>query len=206
MEQFVIILGIIWLAIISPGADFAMVSRVSFMQGREAGLMAAVGIATACWFHVAYAMFGLGFVQQLFPQFLEVLKLVGAAYLIYIGVTTIGARSETVNAAAAPGSAVRALATGVLTNGLNPKTAIFIISLYAQVIGPATPLSQQLGYGALISVSHFAWFALVALFLSRPDIRSRVLAYQGEVNGAIGVTLVLLGIALAVYNLNPSYA
>lgn len=44
-----------------------MVSRVSFMQGQTAALYAALGIATACWFHVFYAIFGLALVERLFP-------------------------------------------------------------------------------------------------------------------------------------------
>jgi threonine/homoserine/homoserine lactone efflux protein len=209
MEQFTLVVGIVWLAVISPGADFAMVSRISFLQGRQAGIMAAIGIATACWFHVFYATFGLGIIQRIFPHFLDVLKVFGAGYLIYSGIKI--ALSHPVPGALAvqqtpAGSGVRALATGILTNGLNPKTAIFVVSIYAQIIGPSTPLEYQLGYGAIISLSHLLWFTVVALFLSQAEIRAQVLARQRTANGIIGGALMILGMTLAMLDLPQNIA
>ena len=200
MDQFPIILAIIWLAVISPGADFAMVSRVSFIEGQRSGMMAALGIALACWFHIAYAIFGLGLIERLFPHLLDVLRIAGAAYLIYLGLTMVLARPGPVEDQVAVGArhGIKLLTTGLLTNGLNPKTSVFAVSLYAQVIGRDTPLGVQLGYGVAISLSHLIWFAAVAVFLSRPAIRARVLAHQRAVNGSIGAVLILLGIALGV--------
>ena len=203
MEQFSIIPSIIWLAVVSPGADFAMVSRTSFITGQRAGTMAALGIALACWFHIAYAIFGLGIVERLFPHMLDLLKIAGAAYLVYLGVTMALARPVLVaeNPAATVQGDVGSLATGVLTNALNPKTSVFVVSLYAQVIGHDTPLGVQLGYGVAISISHLLWFVAVAMFLSRPSIRVRVLAHQRAVNGGIGIVLILLGLLLGFSDL-----
>lgn len=88
MDQLPFIFGITLLAVVSPGADFAMISRNSFLYGRRAGIMAAVGIALSCWFHVFYAIFALAVVQRLFPNILDVIKIAGAGYLIYIGAKT----------------------------------------------------------------------------------------------------------------------
>jgi threonine/homoserine/homoserine lactone efflux protein len=202
MSHLLLILPVIWLAVISPGADFAMISRVSCIDGRRAGIMAALGIALGCWLHIAYAVFGLGIVERLFPQFLTVLKVAGALYLIWLGWTM--AMAKAVTAAAEEASSRnrrRPLATGLLTNALNPKTSIFVVSLYAQAIGPGTPLATKLGYGAIISLSHLAWFAAVAVFLSHPLIRAWVLARQHVVNRIIGAVLVLLGVALGLADL-----
>ncbi len=199
MPHLILILPVIWLAVISPGADFAMISRVSCIDGRRAGIMAALGIALGCWLHITYAVFGLGIVARLFPQFLTVLKVAGAIYLIWLGWTM--ATTTAVTAAAEGASSQsrrRPLATGLLTNALNPKTSIFVVSLYAQAIGPDTPLAAKLGYGAVISLSHLAWFATVAVFLSHPSIRAWVLARQHVVNRIIGTVLILLGITLGL--------
>jgi threonine/homoserine/homoserine lactone efflux protein len=200
MEHFLIILGITWLAVISPGADFAMVSRLSAVQGRQAGMLAAAGIAAGCWFHVAYAIFGIALMERLFPQALIIIQIAGAAYLIYLGVTMAFARPAAVvdGAPLSRSGGYKAFATGVLTNGLNPKTAMFVVGLYAQVIGRDMPILAQVGYGAAISVSHLLWFCAVAIFLSQPAVRSHVLANQRLVNGVIGFILCLLGVALAV--------
>ncbi len=202
MSHLLLILPVIWLAVISPGADFAMISRVSCIDGRRAGIMAALGIALGCWLHVAYAVFGLGIVADLFPQFLTVLKIVGALYLVWLGWTMATAKAVTaVPEGASPRHGKRPLATGLLTNALNPKTSIFVVSLYAQAIGPGTPLATKFGYGAVISLSHLAWFAGVAAFLSHPSIRVWVLARQHVVNRIIGTVLILLGIALGLADL-----
>ena len=63
-------------------------------------------------------------------------------------------------------SSLGALRTGFLTNVLNPKTTIFIVSLFMQVVQPQTPLAVQIGYGAFIALAHALWFGAVALFFS----------------------------------------
>jgi threonine/homoserine/homoserine lactone efflux protein len=208
MEHILVIMGVVWLAVISPGADFAMISRLSAVQGRRSGIMAAAGIATGCWLHVVYAIFGLALVERLFPQALVVMRIAGAAYLVYLGISMVLARPAA-NADGAPvarGSDGRAFVTGLLTNGLNPKTSMFVVSLYAQAIGPATPIGAQIGYGAFISLSHLLWFGAVAVFLSRPKIRAGVLANQRVANYAIGAILILLGVALALSDLGQGPA
>lgn len=204
MDQFLVITGIIWLAVISPGADFAMVSRAAAVQGRGAGLYAAAGIAAACWFHIFYAVFGLALVDRWFPNLIDVLRIIGAVYLVYLGIATAFARpvSGTPDNAGFPPRPASILLAGMLTNGLNPKTSIFVISLYAQIIGPTASGMTQLSYGLLISLSHFLWFAVVAIFLSRPAIRARVLARQRIANGVIGTILILLGLVLAFADLS----
>lgn len=203
MEQLLIILGIVWLAVISPGADFAMVSRVSFIEGRTAGLYAALGIAAACWFHIAYAVFGLALVERWFPYLLDVIRFAGAAYLVYLGFSIALSRPSAATAedAANPGRPHRLFLTGLLTNALNPKTSIFVVSLYAQIIGHSASTGIKLGYGLLISLSHLAWFGLVAIFLSQPSIRARVLKRQRQLNMGIGAILIILGLVLALADL-----
>ncbi len=204
MDQLPLIFGITLLAVVSPGADFAMISRNSFLYGRRAGIMAAVGIGLSCWFHVFYAIFGLAIIQRLFPDILDVIKLAGAAYLIYIGATTALEQPKPVGPDDMPGgqTVARAILAGALTNGLNPKTAVFVISLYTQIIGPGRSIAFQLGCGLFISLAHLIWFAGVASFLCQPAIRLKVLANQRAFNGLIGSVLVVLGIALVLFDVS----
>ncbi len=204
MNQLPLIFGITLLAVVSPGADFAMISRNSFLYGRRGGVMAAVGIGISCWFHVFYAMFGLAIVQRLFPNILDVIKLAGAAYLIYIGITTaLAKRKATRSDDVVKGQTVaRAITAGIMTNGLNPKTAVFVISLYTQIIGPGSSVAFLLGCGLFISLAHLIWFAGVATFLAQPAIRKKVLANQRVFNGLIGTVLVVLGFALMLFDVS----
>lgn len=203
MTQILLILGITWLAVISPGADFAMVSRNSFLYGRRAGIMASIGIAISCWFHISYAVFGLAIAQRLFPNLMDILKVIGAGYLIYVGLTTALTgpnRDEHGNGMPLVQTGARSLTAGILTNGLNPKTAVFVISLYTQIIGPGSSLSFQLACGLFISLSHLIWFIGVASILSYPSIRERVLANERLFNSIIGTVLVVLGGMLLMYD------
>lgn len=202
METFSLFLGIVVLAVISPGADFAMVSRTSAVHGRRAGLMVALGVATACWLHITYAIFGLELVARWMPNFLNVVRLIGVAYLIYLGASMAWPKPAKPQASskAAPRTGSQ-FWLGFLTNALNPKTAIFVISLYAQVIGHDTAVQAKLGYGAIISAVHLIWFSLVAFFLSREAVRHYVNRHRRIIDSIIGALLIALGLALLFWSM-----
>lgn len=202
MEQAALIVPVVWLAVLSPGADFAMVSRNSCLYGRQAGLAVSTGIAIACWFHVAYAIAGIALIERTLPHAFGLIRMLGAAYLIYMGVSMVLRRRAAEPDAAGPPAAfsTRGVVTGLLTNGLNPKTSIFVISIYSQALGPDAPLRQQIAWGLFISLSHLAWFALVSSYLSKPGVRAFVLRRQILFNRAIGVVLTLFGTMLLYVN------
>jgi threonine/homoserine/homoserine lactone efflux protein len=89
------------------------------------------------------------------------------------------------------------LRTGFLTNVLNPKTTIFVVSLFMQVVQPSTPFAVQVGYGAFISAAHIIWFALVATFFSAGGIRARIVAFRRWIDRVFGALLVGFGLLLA---------
>ena len=95
------------------------------------------------------------------------------------------------------GIGLGALRTGFLTNALNPKTTVFIVSLFMQVVDPQTPLGVQLAYGAFISLAHAVWFSLVAVGLSAQAVRQRLLDWRRTIDRAFGGALMGLGVWLA---------
>lgn len=199
MQELLAVVTITALAVISPGPDFAMVSRNSLLQSRRAGALTALGIALGVWVHVGYTLLGVGLVIRESIQLYAALKLLGALYLIWLGVKLLRARGETAPVAAAPaaGSGFAALRTGFLTNALNPKCTVFVVSLFLQVVGPDTPLSVKLGYGAFVSGAHLLWFSLVALAFSQGAVRARLLRWRHALDRAFGVLLVGFGALLA---------
>jgi len=200
MNELIAVAVITILAVISPGGDFAMVTRSSTLYGRRAGLLTALGIALGVLVHVSYTLLGVGLVIARAPLLLNGLKLVGAAYLIYIGDRTFASRCrlDTEGASGAPISTLAALRSGFLTNALNPKTTLFVVSTYTQVVHIDTPLSAQLGYGLFMAFAHWAWFTLVALLFSHRRLRNAMLQGQVWLNRGIGTVLVGLGVALAL--------
>lgn len=89
MTELLAVAVITILAVISPGADFAMVTRNSLLHGRRAGVLCALGIALGVQVHVFYTMFGVGLLIAHAPTLLHGIKLVGAAYLVWIGWKTL---------------------------------------------------------------------------------------------------------------------
>lgn len=187
------------LAVISPGADFAMVTRNSLLHGRPAGLLASLGVALGVQLHVLYTMLGVGLVLRHSPQAMGAIRLAGAVYLVWVGWSTFRARPAADGAPAATGlTAWQAVRTGFFTNALNPKTTLFVLSVYTQVVGAGTPLPVQVAYGLFMSGAHLVWFAAVAVVFSQAALRIRLLQRQQRVNRAIGSVLMALGLWLAV--------
>ncbi|RGE39602.1 LysE family translocator [Comamonas testosteroni] len=211
MNAWPIVILVTTLAVISPGADFAMVTRTSLMQSRRAGLWVALGIGCGVLVHVGYTLLGLGVLLQQLPWLFTALKWAGAAYLVWLGISLWrGARSIQTDGEQGPpiagngdalGKAQRAsggsyFSLGFLTNALNPKTALFIISLFMQVAGPGVSLPTQLAYGLFIAAAHVLWFALVAYFFSAPVLQPRVQAIRPWVDRSLGCVLMGLGVLL----------
>ncbi|MBP1000201.1 LysE family translocator [Serratia fonticola] len=200
MMELIAVAIITILAVISPGADFAMVTRNSYLYGRRAGLLAAAGIALGVQVHVTYTIMGIGFVISHSEFIFSAIKIVGAVYLIYVGYKTFFTKirlnidlSSSVSL-----SPMGALRTGFLTNALNPKTTLFVVSTYTQVVSPETSLSLQIAYGLFMSFTHWAWFSLVALFFSHATLREIMLSKQIVLNKTIGGVLMGLGVSLAL--------
>ncbi|GGN56613.1 lysine transporter LysE [Streptomyces albiflavescens] len=199
MTETVAVAVITVLAVIAPGADFAMVVRNSYLYGRRTGLFAATGVAAGVLVHVTYTMLGVGLLIASSTALFTVIKLIGAAYLVYIGVRTFRARGDVEvdlddKTALTPFAALR---TGFLTNVLNPKTTLFVVSTFAQVVSPGTPVYQQVGYGLFMSFAHLLWFGVVAVFFSHDRMRTLMLRGQKVLNKVIGSVLAGLGISLA---------
>ncbi|MEZ3179774.1 LysE family transporter [Streptomyces pimonensis] len=199
MTEVLAVAVITVLAVIAPGADFAMVVRNSYLYGRRTGLLGALGVAAGVLVHVTYTMLGVGLLIASSTFLFTVVKLVGAAYLVYIGVRTFRTRGEvTVDLEDRTGlTPFAALRTGFLTNVLNPKTTLFVVSTFAQAVGPGTPVLQQAGYGLFMSLAHLLWFGAVAVFFSHDRMRTLMLRGQKVLNKVIGSVLAGLGVSLA---------
>ncbi|MBN5214149.1 LysE family translocator [Serratia ureilytica] len=201
MTELIAVVTITLLAVISPGPDFAMVSRNSLLLSRRAGIFTACGIGAGVLIHVSYTLIGVGVLILQSPWLFNLLKGIGAAYLIYLGFTLL--RNATHHDAAptttpAAISDLAALKTGFLTNALNPKTTIFIVSLFMQVVSPHTALGVQIGYGLFIAAVHVFWFAAVALLFSAPRVNARFLRLRRGIDRTFGGLLIVFGALLAI--------
>lgn len=187
---------------ISPGADFVMVTRNSIFYGRSAGLYSSLGVSMAIWVHVAYSIAGLAIIISNSIILFSTIKYLGAAYLIYIGWKTFQSSPsldlEVVkNEQNKSVSNFSAFKTGFITNSLNPKTTIFFLSIFTQVVNPETPVLIQIIYGAIISFAHLVWFSSVAMFLSQPSLLKKFNKHKNTIEKIVGSILIGFGIKVA---------
>ena len=200
MNEIIAIAIITLLAVISPGADFALVSRNSYLYGRKQGIYTAYGIACAVWIHISYSVLGLSFLKHYIPNLLHIIQYIGALYLMYIGYKTFTQQQISDHVTHALLHPRQAFIQGFLGNSLNPKTTLFVMSIFAQLLRGNHGLTHLIGYGMFISASHLLWFLLISLFCSTPVIRNKILRKQVSINRVIGTVLATLGLCLFLTN------
>ncbi len=203
LAQFITVALVHLLAVISPGPDFAMVTRNSILYSRKTGIYTSIGIAVGILVHVAYSLWGIGFVIAKSIVLFNIIKFIGAGYLVYIGYKSLRAKpsvqAETdVNVVKKDISLWASFKIGFLTNALNPKATLFFLALFTQIIDPATPKSIQFLFGIEMMIITFIWFTIVSLFFSNSLIRSRVGKVQHYVERVTGAVLISLGIKVAL--------
>ena len=203
LAQFITIALVHLLAVVSPGPDFAMVTRNSIIYSRKVGMYTAIGIAVGIMVHVSYSLLGIGFLIAKSIVLFNIIKFIGAGYLIYIGLKSLQTKpsvlSETeMSIEKKDISLFASFKIGFLTNALNPKATLFFLALFTQIIDPLTPKTIQFAYGIEMMVITFVWFALVSLFFSNALIRDRVGKFQHYVERATGVVLIALGLKVAL--------
>jgi RhtB (resistance to homoserine/threonine) family protein len=188
------------LAVASPGPDFAIVLRQSLRHGRRAALWTSVGIGCGLCIHITYSLLGLGLLLAKSATALTAVKWLGAAYLAWIGVQALLAKPRTgdvdLTTTTNEPTARAAWTTGFLVNLLNPKAALFFISLFPLAVSPATPRLVQAGYGLWMTVTTVLWFSFVALVFTRTEVRRAFLRHGHWIDRALGV--VFLGFATSL--------
>jgi threonine/homoserine/homoserine lactone efflux protein len=201
VTEFIAVVLITLLAVISPGADFAIVTKNSYLYGRKTGVLTSLGISIGVLIHVFYTLCAISFVLIYTPQFLKVIKYLGAIYLIYIGYKTFMQQPiQTENMNNIGLSYLNAFKYGFFTNVLNPKTTLFVMSTYTQIVSSSTSFPIFVGYGAFMSLAHFIWFSMVSMLFSTVPLREKMLGNQLKINRVIGVFLCLFGLFLFFSN------
>ncbi len=187
---------------ISPGPSNLYVLSRSISQGSRAGLVAALGLATGSLFHVTVTALGLSVVLKYSPALYVVVKLAGAAYLVFLGMRLLLSRSEAAVAALAAGSRThgRIFRQSIFVEILNPKTALFFLAFLPQFADPAVgPLAPQLLLlGVIVTLTAIPCDAFVALAAGRAArlIAGRPL-YRRLQDWISGTILVGLGLYVA---------
>ncbi|WP_445115662.1 LysE family translocator [Acinetobacter sp. WZC-1] len=200
MSEMTAVVLIILLAVISPGADFAIVSNNSYFFGRKSAILTSTGIALGVWIHVSYTLIFLYFAVHALPEIVTVIQYLGAAYLIYLAWQTYHRKPAQYDRQGQCMNNRQAFMQGLLVNALNPKTALFVISLFTQMISPSASVLTLVAYGLFISLAHLGWFSLVSLLFSAQPVRTKILCHQQKMNQMTGLCLGVLGCLLLLHD------
>jgi RhtB (resistance to homoserine/threonine) family protein len=203
VTQLVAFGGVVLLGAMSPGPDFAVVVRRSAVSGRGHGMAAATGISVGVFVWVVAAATGVAALLAASAVAFTVVKVAGAAYLLYLGVKALRAALRrggdlTLDVPDPGGQGTwAAFAEGLLTNVLNPKAALFFVALMPQFVSSGASLPDTLVLSAIALAGTVAWFLVVANIVgtlrkvfARPAVRKAV-------DGLTGAALIALGVKLA---------
>jgi threonine/homoserine/homoserine lactone efflux protein len=186
---------------LTPGPDMLYVAARGASEGRAAGVASALGIAAGTLVHIALVALGLAALLSAVPVAYTIVRLAGAAYLVYLGVHALVRPALLAKRTLAPASRWVVFRQGVVTNVLNPKVALFFLAFLPQFVDPARGDAglQVLALGLLFDTSGTLVNLAVAFGASGAAARLRRSARAARLlERATGVLFIALGARLAL--------
>lgn len=189
---------------LTPGADTMYILGRSIAQGKKAGILSALGISTGAIFHIIFATLGLSIILAKSAMAFEIVKYLGAVYLIFLGLKAIFKKTNgkfELNDENEITNHKRIYFSGILTNILNPKVALFFLAFLPQFIDPNYVQSSLpfLILGITFLLTGTIWCLILALFASKLSDRIRknykIKRWLDKITGGI---FIALGIKLAL--------
>jgi RhtB (resistance to homoserine/threonine) family protein len=202
--DFLPFLALSILLIVIPGPDTAVVTKNALLGGRRSGVYAAVGVTMGLTVWTIAAALGIAALLQASSVAFLILKIVGALYLIWLGVQMFRARDLTATATSAGHGVARhaghakALRQGLLSDLANPKIAIFFTSFLPQFVhGDGPAFAALLMLGCVFALLTLVWLASYGVavghasaVMRRPRVRRTLDRITGVILIAFGVRLV----------------
>ena len=200
MIEFLEITLIILVATISPGPDFMMVSRNALRHTQKAGVMTAFGIALGTLLHSSYCILGFAIIISHSVIVFNIIKYMGAAYLIYLGIQGLREKKtsfESESAEVGPClTNFQAFRQGLLCTALNPKGILFFLAFFTIIIKPSMPLSTQGLYALEIALIDVFWFSTVAFLFSHHKVKVFLGDGLHYMNKLFGGFLIVFGLKI----------
>lgn len=193
-------LGLYAAVVISPGPNFALISKLAISGAHSTAVGATFGLAIAATFYAVLTMAGLALFLAKVGWLASLIQIAGGCYLVYLGVMAwLSGKTDTAKqgvSAIEKGSVLRGMRMGMIVNLSNPKGIAFFIGLYAVAVPPETGLLAKLAIlvgGFLIEI---VWYGLVTALLSRRQAKAVYDRFGQWIERAIGTALAGFGIRL----------
>ena len=187
-----------------PGADMALVARSVLTRGRRAGYVTSVGVCAGLWVHAVASALGLSTILMTSATLFSVVKLAGALYLVALGVLSLrraltsDANTSVVSERPTAQDARRAFMQGLLSNLLNPKVALFYLTLLPQFVrADDAVLARSLLLAGVHVVIGLVWLVIYAYSLGRLSAVLRRPRVRRVLEGVTGTLLIGIGGRLA---------
>ncbi len=196
--SLLLLIMICFIGMISPGPDFLLVTKNAFLYPKRQALATAFGIVTGGLFHATYCILGLALIITQSIVLYTTIKYAGACYLIYLGLKGLKSKQSATphqNFSSMKNITVsRAYIEGVLCNALNPKLAVFLLSLFTQFVSMNASIGDKaLVCGVFVAESALYW-PLFVLFLQSDNVRKVFTNFQAALTRVFGGLLVYVGI------------
>ncbi|KJY68524.1 LysE family translocator [Vibrio nigripulchritudo] len=202
IEAFLIAITILTL---TPGLDTALVIRNTTRAGSQHGFLTSFGICCGLFVHATFSAIGISAILLQSAEWFMALKMVGAAYLIWLGISSIravfGEHGNTMTDAEKTSDVSRliALREGFLSNVLNPKTAVFYLAFLPQFIDPqGSALAQSMLMATIHFVIAMVWQGGLVVMVNKAKQLLKSESFLKIIEGATGLVLIGLGVKLLV--------
>lgn len=202
ISEFLALVFIHLLAVISPGPDFALTVSQSVKSGRKAGIYIAIGIGAGMSVHIIYTILGVGALMHASPTLMGFARVLGGGYVIYLALKLLGAKpcnnlgDSEILQEDLENKWSRIFWMGFLTNATNPKATLFFLAIFTTLVSSSTPIYIQAVYGIWMCFINALWFSMVATFFAHPGIRNQFLKMGYWFERLMGVLLLLFAMRL----------
>jgi threonine/homoserine/homoserine lactone efflux protein len=201
LSTLLLIAGVYWIAVVSPGPNFLLVSQLALSGRARLGMRAAAGIAAGSTLWAMLAMGGIATLLAHFAWIHTAIRLAGAAYLFWFGIKLL------LSARAGDGSASRlvsipttgwgAFRSGLFTNLTNPKAGAFWTSVFGSIFPAHAPAWLFVATAVMVPCISGGWYVVMSLVFGSERVQRRYVALRRPIDAVCGAILLGLGASLA---------
>jgi threonine/homoserine/homoserine lactone efflux protein len=193
--------GLIALLTITPGATTMLIARSVIARGQNAGFAVILGGSVGVYVHAMLSAVGLSLILVRSAQLFEVVKLLGALYLMFLGAQSIrrGLRApQSLDGSTGRSPGAHSFTEGLVTILLSPETSLFYLTMLPQFFNPGeSVLIESLYLATIHALVRIAWYSVLTVFLGRMMVMLRQPRVRQSLELVSGTALVGLGVKIA---------
>ncbi|MED4240863.1 LysE family translocator [Priestia megaterium] len=188
---------------LSPGPDFFLVMKNSLGFGQRIGIATALGVASALFVHVTYTVLGFTYIIEKIPSVFIAIKIAGPLYLLWLGFHAIRSvkqnkeQEEQGLKTNEDKTVKQGFREGFICNVLNPKAALFFLSIFSQFISADTASWVRWAYGTEIVIAVGLWFIFISTVISYQKFRNYYERYSHWFDRCLGAILIYFAVFIA---------